>query len=81
MTRFALAFTLLALAGCRDVARLHGTAVVVSVETGGLEVDQLRYGGSVDDVATFGPALRPETPGELLAATTSVRVLLSDALD
>ena len=65
---------------CRDVTRLHGTALVVTVEAGGLEIDQLRYSSAEGETAVFGPETRPEPAAGPLASTTSVRVLLADSL-
>lgn len=77
-----LGLVLLAAGACRDVRRLHGTAVVITVETGGRAVDQLRYEGLDEGALVFGPTLRPETAGEApVPATSAVRVLLPDALD
>lgn len=72
--------SLSALAGCRDPARLVGTAVLVTTETASLEVDQLRYEGLLDGGAAFDSATRPEPAAGLVPSSTTVRVLLPDEL-
>ena len=83
MKRLALSLFCLVLSAlaCRDVARVNGTALLVTVNTGNLTVDQLSYSGFDGDAGVFGPALRPETAAGPLASTSSVRVLLPDTLD
>lgn len=78
MKRLLLA---LALSACRDPATLVGTAVLVSVDSAEVMVDQLRYEAMVDGGLVFAPVLRPPLPGgSVLGPTTTVRILLSDSL-
>lgn len=71
----------LALTACRDPATLVGTAVLVSVDSAEVRVDQLRYEATVDGGLVFDPVLRPAQPGgPVLGPTTTVRILLNDAL-
>jgi hypothetical protein len=83
MRRALSSLLVLGLAGvaCRDQASLLGTAVLLTTERGGLEVDQLRYEAWVDGGALFEPALRPEPAAGPLATSTSMRLLLPDSLD
>lgn len=72
---------LLTLTACRDPATLVGTAVLVSVDSAELVVDQLRYEGSIDGGFIFEPVSRPPEPGgPALGPTTTVRILLKDSL-
>lgn len=79
MRRLVL-FTFLALS-CRDPATLLGTALLVTVDSSDVEIDQLRYGVElVDGGVVLEPTLRPANAGGTLAPTTTVRVLLKDSL-
>ena len=78
MTPRRLVLLLVVLGACRDPARLNGTALLVTTDGSDVEVDQLRYAAVVDGGALFEPAVRPEAPGDVLAASTSVRILLRD---
>lgn len=69
-----------ALCACRDPATLAGTALLVSVDSSEVAVDQLRYEAASDAGSLFDPTLRPETAGGLLAPNNLVRVLLKDEL-
>jgi hypothetical protein len=72
--RALIGVSLLLVAGCRD---LSGTVVLVTTETMGLEVDQLRYEGTVDGGSAFRPAVRPELSAGLTPSSTTVRIRLS----
>ncbi|MDP3498899.1 MAG: hypothetical protein Q8S33_01150 [Myxococcales bacterium] len=74
MTARALLGVVLLVAGCRD---LSGAAVLVTTETMGLEVDQLRYEGTLDGGSAFRPAVRPELSAGLTPSSSTVRILLS----
>lgn len=72
----------LVMLSCRDPATLVGTALLVSVDSSDVAVEQLRYSAWVLDGGTvLEPTLRPPLPGPTLAPNTTVRVLLKDELD
>ncbi|MBL8921885.1 MAG: hypothetical protein JNJ54_23745 [Myxococcaceae bacterium] len=78
--RRSFLLTLLALS-CRDPATLVGTAVVVTVDSSDVRVEQLRYSAWILDAGSvLEPTTRPATPAGLLATSTTVRVLLKDSL-
>ena len=66
---------------CRDVTRLHGTSVVVTVDAKSFDVDQLEYRGLEADTELFPASLRPEVAAGPLPSISVVRVLLPDSLD
>ncbi|MDP3503382.1 MAG: hypothetical protein Q8S33_23810 [Myxococcales bacterium] len=80
MRRLGLLSALLLLSSCRDPASLFGTAVVVTTDSSETPSEQLRYEAHVDGGALLEPAVRPATAAGILAPSTSVRILLGDAV-
>jgi hypothetical protein len=76
----ALGLVLLALASCRDAEHVSGTAILIRVDLVAVNADQLRYTGTDAAQVVFGPEVRPSMPAGTLPGTTTVRVLLNDAL-
>jgi hypothetical protein len=78
--RRSFLLTLLALS-CRDPATLVGTAILVTVDSSDVRVEQLQYSAWIIDGGTvLEPTTRPDAPAGLLATSTSVRVLVKDSL-
>ncbi len=80
MRRLGVLSAMLLLLDCRDPASLFGTAVVVTTDSSEVPSEQLRYQAEVDGGALLEPAIRPESPAGILAPSTSVRILLADAV-
>ena len=78
MSHSARHLALLFGAGLMTAACTTGTSLLLEVDPRQVAVEQLQVQGTVDGELVFGPAVRPERRGEILAGMQTVRILLPD---